>query len=150
MFSLEDTFGCVSSQLELDASAQIGNHDIVHARVRGPLPRSSREAKMVPQEDVGNDHLHGVISKEAPRAYNLAMAKVQVILASGGKLYRQELVITLSSGFNEGAYGANYSRRVVSDYCTGAARQTCPRLEPAQDRHQSRRLPSGYGRPRGG
>jgi hypothetical protein len=54
---------------------------------------------MVPQEDVGNDHLHRVIGKEAPRAYNLAMAKVQVILASGGKLYRQELVITLSSGY---------------------------------------------------
>ena len=87
-FSLEDTFRSIFSQLELDASVKIGNHDIIHARVRGPLPRSSREAKMVPQEDVGNDHLHRVIGKEAPRAYNLAMTKVQVILTSGGKLYR--------------------------------------------------------------
>jgi hypothetical protein len=149
MFSLEDTFGCVFSQLELDASAQIGDHDIIHARVRGPLPRSSREAKIVPQEDVGNDHFHRVIGKEAPWAYNLGMAKVQVILASGGKLYRQALVITLSFGYQRGAYGANYSRRVVFGYCTGASPQTCPRLEPAQDRHQSRSLPSGYGLPWG-
>lgn len=54
---------------------------------------------MVPQEDVGNNHLHRVIGKETPRAYNLAMAKVQVILASGSKLYCQELAITLSSGY---------------------------------------------------
>lgn len=54
---------------------------------------------MVPQEDVGNDHLHRVIGKETPRAYNLAMAEVQVILGSGSKLYCQELVITLSSGY---------------------------------------------------
>lgn len=54
---------------------------------------------MVPQEDVGNNHLHRVVSKEAPWTYNLAMAKMQIILASGSKLYCQELVITLSSGY---------------------------------------------------
>lgn len=105
---------------------------------------------MIPQEDVGNDHLHRVVGKEAPWAYNLAMAKMQAILASGSELYYQELVTTLCSGYNDSAYGADYSRRVASDYCTGAARQTFPRLEPAQGRRQLRRLPSGYGRPRGG
>lgn len=50
---------------------------------------------MVSQEDIANDHLHGVVCKEPPRAYNLAMAKVEVVLASGGKLYRQVLVFTL-------------------------------------------------------
>lgn len=33
-----------------------------------------------------------MISKEATRAYNLAMAEVQVVLASGRKFYCQELV----------------------------------------------------------
>lgn len=33
MFSLEGIFGCAFSQLELDMSAQVRNHDIVHARV---------------------------------------------------------------------------------------------------------------------
>lgn len=84
MSSLEDTFGCIFSQLELDASAPIRIHDIVHARVRRPLPRCSREAKMIPQEDVADDHLHRLASKEAARAYDPAVAKVQVILAGCG------------------------------------------------------------------
>jgi fatty acid desaturase len=42
---------------------------------------------MVPQKNIGHDHLHGMISKEAPWANDLAVAKVQVVLASGGELY---------------------------------------------------------------
>lgn len=42
---------------------------------------------MIPQNDVGNNHLYGVINEEATRAHDFAMAKVKIGFTGGGESY---------------------------------------------------------------
>jgi len=111
---------------------------------------------MVSQDNIADNHLDGAIGKEAPRADDLAMSKVEIVFASGGKLYSQELATAMRYVSqvmkNDGcvSYGANRPRQVVFGCCTDAYRRTCRRSEPARGQYRSRTLPSGCERLQGG
>lgn len=81
--NLKVVLRCIFSKLELDAGIQIRNNDIIHAGIHRTLRGPTSEAQMVLDENVGDDHFDGMLSKEAPGADNLAVAKMQVILARG-------------------------------------------------------------------
>ena len=71
--------------LELNTSTQVRNHNIVHARVRRPLRRPADKAKMISEQDIADNHLHGVVSKESSRAHDLAVTEVEVVFAGSSE-----------------------------------------------------------------
>jgi len=83
---LEDIVGRILAQLELDTRVEVGDNDVVHARVWRALERAISEAEVVAQQDVADNHLHRVVGEEAAGTDDLAVAEVQVIFARSCEL----------------------------------------------------------------
>lgn len=149
-FDLKVAFGSILSQLEFDASAQIRDQHIVHARVRWSLCRSTWEAKVIPEDNIADNHLHGVVGEEPARADNLAVAEVQVVLARGGELYCSMLACSKKLDRSKFSYDASCFRRDASCYCTVAAHRISRGRQLARDLCRLHMLPSGCGRHRVG